>query len=121
MGHFQIRAVLVHRLSRAALATDCIVDLMVTQGNTGDHSSFCSKAAGQYGLLLTLWSFMEECPVFKSTIMVASVSWIAYAHTNQYTPLQLMHTICAPVNTLSIHSLAQQSSQMSRVAKMMAT
>jgi len=71
MGHFQIRAVLVHRLSRAALATDCFVDLMVTPGNTGDHSSFCSKAAGQYGLLLTLWSFMEECPVFKSTIMVA--------------------------------------------------
>jgi len=72
MGHFQIWAVLVHRLSRAALATDCIVDLMVTQGNTGDHSSFCSKAAGQYyGLLLTLWSFMEECPVSKGTIMVA--------------------------------------------------
>ena len=71
MGHFQIRAVLVHRLSRAALATDCFVDLMVTPGNTGDHSSFCSKAAGQYGLLLTLWSFMEECLVSKVTIMVA--------------------------------------------------
>jgi len=36
------------------MATDCIEGLMEMPGSPGDHSSFQSKAAGQYGLLITL-------------------------------------------------------------------
>jgi len=35
--------------------TNRIEGSMVAPGNTGDHSAFRSKAAGLYGLLLTMW------------------------------------------------------------------
>jgi len=38
----------------------CIEGLMETPGSPGDHSSFRSKAVGQYGLLLTLYLLLNN-------------------------------------------------------------
>jgi len=35
--------------------TDCIIGTMTVPSSEGNHSSFRSKAAGLYGLLLTMW------------------------------------------------------------------
>ncbi len=40
---------------------DWIMGSMIMPGNLGDHISFRSKAARQYGLLVTLWYLLKEC------------------------------------------------------------
>jgi len=39
---------------------NCVEGLMETPGLSGDHSSFRSKAVGQYGLLLTLYYLLSN-------------------------------------------------------------
>jgi len=51
-------------------SADRIEGSMHTPGQTSDHSSFCSEAAGIYGALLTIWFFVEEY-ITKGTITIA--------------------------------------------------
>jgi len=45
-------------LIKGKTSENCIQGLMITPGNPGDHSSFCSEAAGMYGILLTLKTWL---------------------------------------------------------------
>jgi len=47
-----------------------IIGTMTVPGNQGDHSSFRSKAAGIYRLLLTVWYLLKDKPV-QGMLMVA--------------------------------------------------
>jgi len=44
---------------------------MITPGTTGDHSSFCSKAAGIYGILLTLSALQDNTVETTGSIKIA--------------------------------------------------
>ncbi len=44
---------------------------MITPGTTGDHSSFHSKAAGIYGILLTLFALHNNIANITGTIEIA--------------------------------------------------
>jgi len=49
---------------------DWIEGSMLTPGNPRGHSSFCSKAARVYGVLLTVWHLMKDM-LTEGTLMVA--------------------------------------------------
>jgi len=48
---------------------DHIIGTMTVPGSEGDHSSFRSKAAGLYGLLLTVWYMVKDNPIQGSLTM----------------------------------------------------
>jgi len=51
-------------------STDQIMGTMTIPGSQGDHSSFRSKVAGLYGLLLMVWYLLKDNPI-QGSIMVA--------------------------------------------------
>jgi len=78
-GSFQNQSGAIAWIINGYSTTDHIVGSMITSGTTGDHSSFQSKVASQYGLLLTLWSLLDECLVMVLSWghVMDDWSWIA--------------------------------------------
>jgi len=59
-GSFQNQCGACAWIVKGANERNQIKGSMLTPGNTGDHSSFRSKAANLYGLLMTMWYLLKD-------------------------------------------------------------
>jgi len=101
MAHFKTSVEPVH--GSCEQLEDRIKGSMQTPGQQQNHSSFQSKAVGIYGVLLTVWYFLQEHPT-KGTIMVACDGRSVLDHLKskiQLIHLQHMQTYFMPAKTYS--------------------
>jgi len=70
-GLFQQTSGTVAWIIKGTMQANRITGSMITLGKPGDHSLFCSKAAGVYRLLLTLSYLLEQDSMPRGTIEVA--------------------------------------------------
>jgi len=74
-GSFQNQCGACAWIIEGLTSKDHITGSMVTPGALGDHSSFWSKAACQYGLLLTLHFLIEEYGTTMGLLIVTCDGW----------------------------------------------